>query len=116
MAAFPKLKTGAVAQYPITRELRAQNQTLRFVDGGQQRYRDAKGVRKRWLIQLELLDEGELAAVEEFFLEVQGAYGSFVFVDPWDGQVYEGCRLENDDAAFTSIGEMQSTATLAVIQ
>ena len=52
MAAFPKLKTGAIAQYPVTRREQFQNQTVRFVDGTEQRYRDSAGSRLEWEIQL----------------------------------------------------------------
>ena len=116
MAGFPKLKTGAVAQYPVTRELRLQNQAVRFVDGTQQRYRDAKGVKLRWLVRLDLLDEGELAAVEEFFGTQQGAYATFTFTDPWDGNEYEDCRLESDEAVLVSAGEMQGSTIVTVTQ
>ena len=116
MAGFPKLKTGAVAQYPITRELRLQNQTLRFVDGTQQRYRDAGSARRRWVIRLDLLDEGELGAMEEFFATQQGAYAEFTFMDPWDAQDYTNCRLDSDTAALVSAGEMRGSTTLTVIR
>jgi hypothetical protein len=116
MANFPVLKTGAVAQYPITRELRLKNQSLRFVDGSLQRYRDSAGVRQRWVVRLDLLDEGELAAVEEFFAGQQGAYAEFTFADPWDGAEYAHCRLESDDAVLVSSGEMRGSATLTVVR
>jgi hypothetical protein len=116
MAGFPKLKTGAVAQYPIARELRVQNQAVRFVDGSYQRYRDAAGTLRRWTIRLDLLDEGELGAVEEFFLARQGAYDAFTFTDPWDGTDYDHCRLEGDTAALVSAGEMRGGTTLTVVQ
>src|SRR5437667_207590 len=79
---------------------RLASQGLRFVDGSQQRYRDSAGARLRWVIRLALLDEGELAAVEEFVMEQQGAYSTFTFTDPWDGHEYAACRFENDDAAL----------------
>ena len=113
---FPKLKTGAVAQYPITRERRLGNQWLRFVDGTHQRYRDSAGARLRWAIRLDLLDEGELASVEEFVAAQQGAYATFTFTDPWDAHEYEGCRLEGDDAVMLSAGELQGSTTLTVTQ
>jgi hypothetical protein len=116
MAGFPLLKTGAVAQYPITRGLRLQNQAVRFVDGSMQRYRDAAGALRRWTIRLDLLDEGELGAVEEFFLAQQGAYATFTFTDPWDGQDYDHCRLEGDLAALVSAGEMRGGTVLTMIQ
>lgn len=111
---FPRLKTGAVAQYPITRELRLQNQAVRFVDGSEQRYRDAAGVKQRWTIRLDFLDEGELAAVEEFFAAQQGAYGMFTFTDPWDATAYPNCRIESDEATFTGAGQLQGKTTLTV--
>src|SRR3954447_16465632 len=89
MATFPQLKTGAVAQYPMVRRSQFRNQTVRFVDGTEQRYRDSGAPKQRWEIALSGLDETELAALEEFFVANQGAYGSFGFADPWDGQVYD---------------------------
>ncbi len=71
MATFPKLKTNAIAQYPLARREQFQNQTVRFVDGREQRYRDAAGARLEWDIRLSQLDEVELAALEEFFLASQ---------------------------------------------
>ena len=72
MATFPILKTGAVAQYPARRRVEFQNQAVRFVNGSEQRYRDCTAPRRGWEIALELLDEGELAAVEEFFRAASG--------------------------------------------
>ena len=79
MPTFPTLKTSAVAQYPATKVLRFQNQALRFLDGTEQRYRDAAGPLHRWRISLDQLDEGEMAALDEFFAASQGAYASFAF-------------------------------------
>ena len=115
MAEFPKLKTGAVAQYPALRESRWQNENVRFLDGTFQRYRDAAAIRRRWLIHLELLDEGEMGALEEFFADLGGAFGEFTFNDPWDGQAYEHCHLE-DEASFLSAGEMLGSTILTVTQ
>jgi hypothetical protein len=116
MAQFPKLRTGAVAQYPVAREARLRNDGLRFLDGSYQRYRDAGSVRRRWTIQLDLLDEGEMAAMEEFFLAQQGAYATFTFTDPWDGHDYANCRLESDQVVLTAEGEMRGSTTLTVTQ
>jgi hypothetical protein len=93
MATFPILKTGAVIQYPATRQSRYQNQALRFLDGTEQRYRDCAGPLLRWQIPLSLLDESELAAIEQFFEDNQGAFGSFAFTDPWDGTAHPDCSL-----------------------
>ena len=116
MTAFPQLKTGAVAQYPIVRREEFQNQTVRFVDGTDQRYRDAGAARRRWEIQLSGLDEKELAAIEEFFVANQGAYGSFAFADPWDGHVYDDCSLELDALSVTTAAEMRCLTQLTVVR
>jgi hypothetical protein len=84
MATFPELKTGAMAQYPAQRRLQFQNQALRFLDGSEQRYQDSASVLHQWVIQLSQLDEGEMAAIENFFLANQGRFSSFAFTDPWD--------------------------------
>lgn len=114
MASFPRLKTSAVAQYPARRRVSYQNQAMRFVDGREQRYRDSAGSLRRWEIRLELLDEGEVASIEEFFAAMQGRFGSFEFTDPWDGRVYGDCSLANDELAATALGEMNGATRLVV--
>ena len=116
MATFPRLKTNAIAQYPVSRREQFQNQTVRFVDGTEQRYRDSAAARLEWEIRLSQLDESELAAIEEFFLANQGAFGSFVFTDPWDGQVYDNCSVAADELALVTAGEMRGSTKLTVVR
>ena len=116
MANFPILKTAAVAQYPATRYVLYRNQTVRFVDGTEQRYRDASGPLHRWGIRLSELDDSEIAAVEEFFAANQGAFGSFAFTDPWDGQVYSNCSLAGDSLDLQALTEMRGSASLVVVE
>ena len=99
-----------------TRRVRFQNQTLTFVDGTQQRYRDGATALLRWEIRLEELDEGELAAVEEFFTANQGAFGSFSFTDPWDGQVHDNCSLAADGLTLLTVAEMRGSTRLTVVR
>ena len=116
MATFPKLKTNAIAQYPVSRREQFQNQTVRFVDGSEQRYRDSGGARMQWEIQFSDLDEGELAAIEEFFLASQGAFGSFSFTDPCDGHVYDNCSVSADTLTLLTEGEMRGSTKLTVVR
>ena len=116
MPTFPQLKTGAVAQYPIARHEQFRNQTVRFIDGTDQRYRDSGAARQRWDIQFSGLDESELAAIEEFFLANQGAFGSFAFADPWDGHVYDDCSLELEELVVTTVAEMRGLTQLTVVR
>jgi hypothetical protein len=116
MATFPQLKTGAVAQYPATKALRYQNQTVRFVDGTEQRYRDSAGPMHQWVINLTELDESEMAAFEQFFQANQGRLASFAFTDPWDGTEYANCSLGCDQLDLSSLAEMSGKTSLTVIE
>lgn len=114
MATFPSLKTSAVAQYPARRAAAFQNQTVRFVDGHEQRYRDSAGALHRWEIELARLDECEVGRLAEFFAENEGALGSFSFTDPWDGRVYPNCSLDADALECAAMGEMSGATSLVI--
>jgi hypothetical protein len=113
MASFPQLKSKAVAQYPSRRTISFRNESVRFLDGQRQWYRDWEGPSRTWEIRLEAIDEGEAAALEEFFLAQQGAFGSFEFTDPWDGGIYD-CSFAIDEAEFASTGEMRVGTRLVI--
>ena len=116
MAIFPQLKTQAVAQYPATRTVQFQNQVLRFLDGHEQRYRDAAGPLHRWVIRLDELDEGELAQIDVFFLNNQGRFGTFIFVDPWDGTSYASCSVATDELKLLTTEPMRGQASLTIVE
>jgi Conserved hypothetical protein 2217 (DUF2460) len=113
---FPVLKTNAVAQYPAQRVVYYRNQAMRFVDGTEQRFRDSAGPLHQWVIKLELLDEGEAAALDAFLMANQGQFGSFSFTDPWDGTVYPNCSLGADAMSVTASGVMRSKTSLVVVE
>lgn len=94
MSEFPTLRTGAVAQYPMERQTVYATDVMRFIDGEEQRSRSFAGSLRRWVVRLDLVDEGELAAIETLFEEMQGTLGTFAFTDPWDGTVYPNCSLD----------------------
>lgn len=113
---FPTLKTGAVLQYPAKRTLKFNTDAIRFVDGSEQRFRESPSVLHQWTIQLGLLDEAELAALDQFFVTNQGRFGSFSFTDPWDGTVYPDCSLGEDEFGFQLSGEMRAKTVLTVCE
>jgi hypothetical protein len=114
MSSFPELKTTAVAQYPSRRTLVFRNESVRFVDGRQQWYRDSAAAVRRWEIRLDQIDEGEAAALDEFFTRQQGAFGSFEFVDPWDGALFENCSFALDELEIETGGEMRNSTRLII--
>jgi hypothetical protein len=113
---FPTLKTGAVMQYPGKRILKFNTDIIRFMDGTEQRFRDNSSVLHEWALQLDLLDEEELATLEQFFVTNQGRFAGFSFTDPWDGTVYPNCSLKEDVFAFQLRGEMRGKAMLTVCE
>lgn len=114
MSTFPKLKTGAVTQYPASRVLEHATEVMRFLDGTEQRYRRRGATGRRWVIRLELLDETEIARLQEFFETAKGRFGSFSFEDPWDNSVHADCSLVNDELEIELLGEARGGLTLVV--
>ncbi|MEX2263559.1 MAG: DUF2460 domain-containing protein [Bryobacteraceae bacterium] len=114
MPTLPRLKTGAVLQYPATRTWNHAHRTLHFVDGSEQRYRDSEGPLRRWIIRLDRLDEQELTALEDFFVEQRGRQGSFSFVDPWSEEEHSDCSLETESIELEWTGETFGRTTLIV--
>jgi phage-related protein len=114
MNTFPALKTGAVAQYPAQKQVQFSTQVVRFVDGSEQRFADYGTPLHHWVIRLQLLDESEMYAIQQFYRELQGASGSFSFTDPWSGTVYPNCSLEGDTLSEQFDAEMRGQTRLIV--
>jgi len=114
MAAFPKLQTGAVAQYPSARNIAFRTTVSRFIDGMEQRFRAAKGPAQRWDIRLSQASAEEIYAMEAFFETAQGQFGNFAFVDPWDGTEYPNCSLETDEFAVDAASEWRWATRLVI--
>ena len=116
MARLPLLKTGAIVQYPAEHHVRYRTEVLEFVDGTAQAYRDYPGPLRRWVIQLNLLDPAEIRSLEHFFLERQGAFGTFSFVDPVENVDYENCSFESSSLVFEMTDEVRGRGVLVVRQ
>jgi len=114
VANFPALKTGAVAQYPSDRALQFSTQAYRFLDGSEQRFPGFPGVLQQWTIRLDLLDEGELENLREFFLSEEGRAGSFSFTDPWTATVYGNCSFGSDKLSLQFQGPHNGVTQIVV--
>jgi hypothetical protein len=90
---FPKLQSGAVIQYGSAIGLVVSAQVVRFLDGTDQRFLTCGRTLRRWLIDLRLLNESEIAAIEAFFNNVSGEYSTFTFPDPIGGASVPNCRI-----------------------
>jgi hypothetical protein len=109
---FPTLSSGAVAQYGSPIGFVWPAQVVRFVDGTDQRFLACGRVFRRWLINLRLLNESEIASVEAFFAAMEGEFLTFNFPDPISGASVPNCRIgapeliseyQDVDIAATSI-------------
>ena len=110
--AFPTLKTGAVAQYPLNRGLRFQTQAVRFMDGSLQRYRIYGTNLRRWVVKLDLLDEQELGALIAFVEQQGGA--TFAFTDPLTGDNVANCMISGQAFVAGMTDEMNAQATVSI--
>lgn len=113
MAAFPKLKTGAVAQYPAERQTRFSTRVLEFVDGREQRFREFGRRLRRWAIKLDYLDATEMEEMAAFF-EQSGVAAPFTFVDPWDGSEHSNCVVESTEFVAELLGESRNRTELII--
>jgi len=115
-AAFPVLKTGAVVQYPATKTTQYSSFVVRFMDGNDQRYRQYAPALQRWTIKLNLLDEGELYALDQFFKTQEGGFGTFSFVDPWTQTAYPNCSFEQDVLPYQLTEASRGTLSVVVVE
>ena len=111
---FPKLKTGAAAQYGAQRELRRATETRRFLDASEQRYRDYGQAKRTWLLKLDLLTATEAAEIREFFIRMRGSQTEFEFEDPWSGLVVSPCRFGQDALTDRLEGESSESVTVTI--
>ena len=114
MAIFPKLKTGAVAQYPLESAVLRSTEVHRFMDSSDQRYRDIRVGRRRWVVRLTMLDDAELSAIRLFFQQQQGRVIPFEFEDPISGLTIPSCRFSSDQLALSLTGEHMGSAEIAI--
>lgn len=97
MASFPLLSSGAVTQYPIDMYSGQGVAVIRFMDGTDQRYLRTGRRLRRWRIDLTLLSEGEISALETFFIAQKGTFSAFTFTDPGSNTQIPNCRFANTE-------------------
>lgn len=112
MASFPLLKTGAAAQYPLDYGLRYLTQSVRFLDGSQQKFPLYGTGMRRWTLKLDLLGEDELASVIAF-VEQQGS-APFAFSDPATGAMVANCVISGEQLDVTLKDEMKGQTTIVI--
>lgn len=116
MAVFPVLCSGAVTQYPTQLLTGRSVQVIRFLDGLDQRFLNQSKQFRCWAIQLELLSESELAAIEAFFASQKGAYSTFTFPDPFSKKDVPNCRLGSPELVTDYLGMNRNSVSFWVTE
>jgi len=116
MATFPVLSSGAVTQYPALIASGQGAQVIRFLDASDQRYLTQPRAYRQWQIRLDLLNENEIQALEEFFVAQSGDYSPFNFPDPFSGTTVANCRLASPGFVSEYVGVDVSSTSFWVIE
>ncbi|HEX4772716.1 MAG TPA: hypothetical protein VH351_17920 [Bryobacteraceae bacterium] len=116
MNSFPPLSTQAVMQYPAPMITGQGVQVIRFLDGSDQRCLTQGRSFRTWRIQLDLLNEQEIAQIESFFSQQAGDYSTFVFPDPFTGTVVPNCRLATAELVTRYLDIDNSSTLIWVIE
>jgi hypothetical protein len=116
MATFPLLRSGAVAQYPSSIGTGQGVQIIQFLDGLEQRFLNQGRQLRRWGINLSLLSDSELRALEEFFTSQSGDYSTFSFPDPVSGTEILNCRFGGPELTADFIGVNSNAVSFWIIE
>lgn len=81
------LHTGAIARIPIRSRREFATRKIVFSDGGEQVFRDLDVPRRRYRINLKLMQGTERADCLEFYEAMKGGFESFTFLSPIDNLV-----------------------------
>jgi hypothetical protein len=111
VATFPLLSSGAVSQYPTESFSSRSVGIIRFVDGSDQRFLRTSRKLRRWRVDLSLLTDLEVSALQAFFTTQKGMFSPFTFTDPATKAQVSSCRLANSEmiAEYVS-GNANSTS------
>ena|SRR5258708_28734638 len=114
MADFPRLKTGAIAQYPAEADVSWKTHVVRFLDGSEQRHQQIQNPVSRWIVRVELLDDQEARTLADFYREQSGMLGTFSFEDPNTNVVYPSCSFEVDHFSVIEEDEFRNSGMLRI--
>jgi len=79
---YPQLTSGALAQFPLRKQVSYRTVVNQAADGSSVKYADSPGGRTEWELQYSGLTDAELASLAAFHLAAEGTLNGFTFVDP----------------------------------
>jgi len=84
MPYYPQLTTGAVAQFPVTRNTYLRTVANQLPSGYTIRMADTGFQKVQWRLRYSALTDGEQASIESLFEASEGQLNTFTFLDPTD--------------------------------
>jgi hypothetical protein len=93
---FPQLTSGALAQYPVKKSNQLRTVVNTLADGSVITLADPAGALTEWQFQYANLSDAETAALQQFFLSMEGSLNSFIFLDPTANLLAWSDQLTND--------------------
>jgi hypothetical protein len=82
MPIYPQLATGALCQFPVQKTRRSRTVVNRSADGSTIKLADPASEITEWQLDYCDLSDGEIAALRDFFVAVEGTLTGFTFLDP----------------------------------
>jgi len=96
MVCFPQLMSGATSQYPIRKRSTLRTIRNRCLDGREIKLADLSASSIDWALTFEELVDGEINALRDFFVSMEGSLGTFTFLDPTDNLLAWSEKLDED--------------------
>src|ERR1700722_2865438 len=84
MPYYPQLTTGAVAQFPVTRNTYLRTVANQLPSGYTIRMADTGFQKVQWRLRYSALTDSEQASIESLFEASEGQLNTFTFLDPTD--------------------------------
>src|SRR5580658_4871976 len=84
MPYYPQLTTGAVAQFPVTRNTYLRTVANQLPSGYTIRMADTGAQKVQWRLRYSALTNGEQSSIENLFEASEGQLNTFTFLDPTD--------------------------------
>ena len=116
MNSFPILRTGVMAQYPLTTARRFDTKVLEFVDGAEQRFPLMGASLTGWVLVYSQLDEAEMHALRTFVLSALECGEYFPFKDPETNVVHSKCRIAHAELSESWKGDGQGQTRIEIVE
>jgi hypothetical protein len=84
MLYYPQISTGAVAQFPVTRNVNMRTVANQLSSGFTIRMADPGAQKVQWLLRYSSLTDAERTSLENLFEASEGQLNTFTFLDPTD--------------------------------